>query len=1220
MKGWVPLVRRRVRHRFTDGGSFSKGGCLDPQTSAIPDRFSDHPGLVEGPLSVYTAPMPDLRDKLPELIQRYERDRTKPRTEADVSANFIDYLFAALGWDVTNPNEYNRQRYVREAGFADIGLLLGGEPRLFVEVKRFGLIPKSTERTGDRTPEEKQAFKYARQEKIKWAVLTNFERLHVFDADQERLILAFDDPQDYLRRIEDLNRLAKANIERDSLEHLGQLQAKEDLDRGFLESLKRWRKLLAQNILDHNPNNEVLLTDGQPDLDKLRRVVQRILDRLVIIRYADDRELLDDFGVIEAMHAGFKARRSYADEGKLYRDFLDFCAGMDRKHNTEIFSPKHPCQQVTVSNDCLDHILAEITAISFRKFTSDVLGNTYETYLGHRLELKDGRIDLSERRDLRKGAGIFYTPPYIVRYIVDNTLGRKLEELKAQHGLSAGHEARKLKVLDPACGSGSFLIYAFDVLAKFYEGCNERISAEKVHLLKDSKPGELLATQEGIKSLPPLLLSYPKIILQENLYGVDLDEEAAELASVNLIMKAFDRVSSNGRKLPLILNQNVKVGNSLIGYALGAEFWKKNTVTDKNLEHLISLRQQVCTTDDDNRKRELLEDAADEGREIAEPLEVPLRKMLPDLITERPLHWPVEFPEVFAKSGKGFSLIVGNPPYGDILSAKEKKALVAVGFESGGSGNNDIFRFFVERAASLLTAKGLMSFIIPNPCLGGPKYKNYRKRISAISKIDEILDFKSFKVFGDADVFTHILRLSNQVPESVYNVTCKISPDGKVDEVPRSTCMIKPGSDTAWQPTGELLGRVLASDRFQPLSSIADSRDVGINYQRHGVGWQERTRSKIAEAIFYEGAKQDKRDYPYIKGEDIERHKVLPKACRWLRRNYTEFASKNESVSVNHEWAQKNPKIVSRQTADEIICAVDEDCFYTGRSVHATVLLDKHYNIFFLTALLNSKLLTYFYRGFSQEEGRAQAQVILDDVRRLPIPDLNFKKKQDKQEHDELAQLGRNERRQVGQKACAEAAFSEALNNHPHEWRELGDTYWNRPEYVKLIGKKSHVKPNDASAVTGFRCEMLGETIEISAQMPSGWKPVLDMTIVDQKVRLFILYGIRQFLRDNSRKRKWGEGKLLALTLETIQVPVFLSHGVHHVETQLRTLKLVLAEMKKRSSLLNPTELEGDIASTDEEINRRVYDLYGLAAAERTLVEDSFGRPERKAPVAQQKT
>ena len=164
----------------------------------------------------------------------------------------------------------------------------------------FGLIPKSSERRGDRTPEEKQAFKYARQEKIRWAVLTNFERLHVFDADQERLILAFDDPQEYVQRIEELNRLARANMEHKSLEHFASLQAKEDIDRHFLENLMRWRKLLAQDILDRNANNDAILTAGKPDLDKLRRVVQRILDRLVIIRFADDRELLDDFGVMES--------------------------------------------------------------------------------------------------------------------------------------------------------------------------------------------------------------------------------------------------------------------------------------------------------------------------------------------------------------------------------------------------------------------------------------------------------------------------------------------------------------------------------------------------------------------------------------------------------------------------------------------------------------------------------------------------------------------------------------------------------------------------------------------------------------------------------------------------------------------------------------------------------------------------------------------------------
>jgi hypothetical protein len=661
--------------------------------------------------------MPDRREGLNDLLRQYARDRSPDLSEANLRANFVDRLFKVLGWDIYNPIEYNREKYVRQAGFVDVGLLIGGEPKLFVEVKRFGAIPKSAERRGDRTPEERQAFKYARQEGIRWAILTNYERLHLFDANEERLILAFDEPQDYTHRPDELNRLARDSIERASLEHFASLQAKGELDRSFLEQLKAWRKLLAQDILGRNASNETILIGGKPDLDKLRRVVQRILDRLVIIRFADDRELLDGFGVIEAMLDGFKARRSYASEGQLYRDFLAFCAGMDRKHNTEIFSPKHPCELVTVGNDRLEQLFDEITSISFRKFSSDILGNTYEQYLGHRLELSDGRIELAERRDLRKGAGIYYTPTYIVRYIVDNTLGRKLQELEAQHGLAAGHEARKLKVLDPACGSGSFLIYAFDVLASFYERCNERITAEKVRLLKDSRQADLMETQSKIRSFPALLLNYPKIILEENLYGVDLDEEAAELASVNLIMKAFDRVSSNGRKLPLILNQNIKVGNSLIGHLAGAKLWANTSVEETGLKRLAALREKIRSTGDDTGKRNLLEEADRETRRLAGPLLVPLTRFFSEPALQRPFHWRLEFPEVFAHTSK-FDIIVGNPPYlllqpqnVDAASLDLYKEFPVAQFKL------DIYHLFINRGIDLLIDGGYMGFITPAPFL-----------------------------------------------------------------------------------------------------------------------------------------------------------------------------------------------------------------------------------------------------------------------------------------------------------------------------------------------------------------------------------------------------------------------------------------------------------------------------------------------------------------------
>ena len=1170
-------------------------------------------GLDDNHDSALNAAVPDLHQKLTELLQRYERDKTKPRTEADVSANFIDHLFAALGWDITNPNEYNRQRYVREAGFADVGLLLHGEPRVFVEVKRFGLIPKSTERQGDRTPEERQAFKYARQEKIKWAILTNFERLHVFDADQERLILAFDDPQDYPQRIEDLNRLAKANIERDSLEHFAKIEAKEDLDRGFLESLKRWRGLLAQDILDRNRDNEVILTAGQPDLDKLRRVVQRILDRLVIIRYADDRELLDDFGVIEAMHDGFKAGRSYAAEGKLYRDFLEFCAGMDRKHNTEIFSPKHPSEKVIVGNDCLERVFAEITAISFRKFTSDILGNTYETYLGYRLELKDGRIELAVRRDLRKGAGIYYTPTYIVRYIVDNTLGRKLAELEAQHGLNAGHEARKLKVLDPACGSGSFLIYAFDVLAKFYENCNERITTGNTRLLKDSKPGEQLETQAAIKSLPKRLYDFPKIILEENLYGVDLDEEAAELASVNLIMKAFDRVSSNGRKLPLILNQNIKVGNSLIGYLPGAKLWEKTTVPARELKELIDLRQQVHDTKDDTAKRKLLDEAAERTRQIALPLDAPLRKFFPDPAAKRPFHWSVEFPEAFTRDSPGFDIVVGNPPYVSVthIPADDRKILLET-YETA-EGRFDLYIVFLERALDLLRASGRISFINPIKFAIYANGRKLRQRLLRSCCLEEIVDISQCDdVFADPSTYPCLLRVLNSLPPRGHEVAILRVTETKCAPVLAKTdpsqfsrysaaaMLDEPDAIISTNPKSP-------SDAFVERLSKQEPRvgDWLTIEQCIRIGGREaRQRLIIPEAQFQMlPAAQRKECHRMLDGEHLNRYRV-----EWDG-SYLRYRP-SELYNPKSKELLESPKLLVKRVAVRLTAVPDDGkpdgFFYPLNTIYA--LLPKsecQYSLLFLAALFNSTLLDFVYkhrfRAISVRGGYVEFREYL---KHLALPRLNLKDKYGKATHDEVVGLVRRILVSYQRRAEVERSFADALNNHPHDWKELGDTYWNQQEYVEFIEKKAHVKPSETGAVTGFRCDLDGKTIQISAQIADNWKSILDMTVADEKLRLFIFYGIRQFLRDNSRKRKWGEGKLLALALEKIEVPVFPSHGVHHVETQLKTLKLVLAEMKKHSPLRDLTELERAIAVTDEDIDQLVYKLYALTPAEIKLVQD----------------
>ncbi|MDO8671640.1 MAG: N-6 DNA methylase, partial [Dehalococcoidia bacterium] len=384
--------------------------------------------------------------------------------------------------------------------------------------------------------------------------------------------------------------------------------AKKDVDLEFLAALRRWRLRLANAIREHNAGNPLLLhEDGNLNFDQLMAVVQRILDRLILIRYGDDKEVLLVHDLLDSTLAEYRSRGAYARPDHLTRAFADLSQMMDQHHNTTLFAPGHPCEQVVIPNDTLAQVIEEMNNISFRKFTSDILGSTYESYLGTKLTFRNGQVEDEERRDLRKGHGIYYTPRWVVQYIVDNTLGHRLKEMEEEHGLHAIEKVRGLAILDPACGSGSFLIYAYQVLAAFYRRFNESIAQEQARMLANAAQFRLFDTLEDIKHLPEPVTDYPDVILREHLFGVDLDPEAAEIAAVNLTMQAF--ADSRNKKLPRILNENIKVGNSLVS---GGE-------------------------------AELNPYFGDAWQK------------------KRPFNWANEFPEVMATGG--FDIVLGNPPY-----------------------------------------------------------------------------------------------------------------------------------------------------------------------------------------------------------------------------------------------------------------------------------------------------------------------------------------------------------------------------------------------------------------------------------------------------------------------------------------------------------------------------------------------------------------------------
>jgi type I restriction-modification system DNA methylase subunit len=651
-----------------------------------------------------------IKEQIAQLIDKYKQEVNRNQSEADLRAGYVDQLFLALGWNVYNDpgqrTSYRREGYIRGAGYVDVGLEIAGQPVLLIEAKKYGVLPLSDERTTfDRTPEEKQLFRYARGKKISYCVLTNFERLHVFNADHERLVLAFDDPAEYLVRLTELLHLSPEKVKAGSLPASERQLEIKDIDETFLRSLQDWRKLLANAIYRANLDNPILKTNSSLDFTKLMQAVQRILDRLILIRYADDKEVLLTYDVVESMLAEYHKKGNYARLDDLMRALIDFSHRMDEHHNTSLFQPGHICEQVAVPNEVLEKIMTEMNNISFRKFTSDILGSTYETYLGTKLILRNGEIKSEEQSDIRKAGGIYYTPSSIVHYIVDNTLGKLLDELESEYKLAAIEKVKQIRVLDPACGSGSFLIYAYRLLSDFYRRINESIDNERVRLLASAGSADMFQRLELFKQLPEPLVDFPRHILEEQLYGVDIDSEAAEISAVNLTMQAF--ADAKREKLPLILNENIRIGNSLIS---GTE-------------------------------EELRTYFGDTWQE------------------QKPFNWGKEFLEIM--SSGGFDIVVGNPPYIDSESMvksgqKNLREFISKTYKMT-KGNWDIYIAFFELGFRLLNKRGMLALITPDKWISKPFGDELRKgtinnmfavaksgrEVFRSSKVDSIIPFFS---------------------------------------------------------------------------------------------------------------------------------------------------------------------------------------------------------------------------------------------------------------------------------------------------------------------------------------------------------------------------------------------------------------------------------------------------------------------------------------------
>jgi len=473
-------------------------------------------------------------DRIRELISKYEQIKNSGEirryNEENTKKDFILPLFEALGWNVYNRGKRNDSISAEETiskKRVDYGFRINGIPKFFLEAKSL-----REENIQNNPKYITQAIDYAWMKSCSWAILTNFETIAVYNADWKGPNYASNlffvlHPNDFLNnpRFILLSKRAFENEEIDKkASEYGKEQLKNRIDKQLLQDMIHFREVLSKDIAKNNQDKH--LTKG--DIDES---VQRILDRLIFIRNAEDREL-------EENQLQSNVRQWYSrGKGHLLKEISRIYKEYDDKYNSKLFA-HHLCDDLYIDNEALQEVIEGLNhskdnsyRYDFSVIESDVLGNIYEQYLGNILKSTPKGAKLEESKTHKKEQGIYYTPSYIVDYIVKNTVGEYIRTHTPE-------EIKKVRILDPACGSGSFLIKAYKELEKYWKQ-----NSDFAQLTLDSEE----------------FYSKKVEILKNNIFGVDLDPKAVEIAQLNLLLQ----ISEKGEKLPLLQN-NIKVGNSLI--------------------------------------------------------------------------------------------------------------------------------------------------------------------------------------------------------------------------------------------------------------------------------------------------------------------------------------------------------------------------------------------------------------------------------------------------------------------------------------------------------------------------------------------------------------------------------------------------------------------------------------------------------------------------------
>ncbi len=971
-----------------------------------------------------------------ELVERFERNvdayKSGRYNETQLRREFIDPFFGALGWDVENRGgRLGLQREVIHEDSVlvrdsmknpDYGFYIGTARKFFVEAKKPSVNLENDVRAAF------QLRSYAWSAGLPISLLTDFEEFSIYDCriepsnyDSPRVGLLrhftydkYVDHWDEIAALFSREAVLGGSLER-YIESKKKARGTITVDEAFLREIDSWREILAKNIHRNNPDLTVR---------ELNSSVQNTIDRIVFLRICEDRGI-ERFGQLKDRLTG---------ETTIYTRLIELFRQADEKYNSGLFHFKEESgrgepDRLTPSLKIDDVVLSEMieklyppeSPYRFSVIPAEILGHVYEQFLGKVISLgEDGGVEVEYKPEVRKAGGVYYTPTYIVEYIVEKTVGKLL----------AGQTpttVSELRILDPACGSGSFLIGAYQRLLDWH------LEWYTSHLVPHLAAGKAESSREVQALLPPggpagagavgnaagaakrrgrgrprkssaaaspcaangqragsfpifqaaggewrLATAERKRILLNNICGVDIDLQAVEVTKLSLQLKVLEGENQEtlSQQLTLFkeralpdLGENIKCGNSLID----PDFYDGQT----------SLFDEE------------------------------------EMYRVNAFDWEAEFPEIMGRGG--FDAVIGNPPY-ITISGKQNSHVsfdvknYAIARYKSAEYKVNYFSLFIEKGIKLLSDGSRLGFIVPRAFMDNNYFKKLRKIILDSCYLDTLVEIRD-SVFNGAETGGNvILVLIKSNCDETYS--SNITNGAVVDDVhffsTDSQAYVKmEQKHFREQPNFNFF--IMNKEHFDLIVKIKTSNttlsDICSVYNGANTG-------NMAKILL----SKEKVDYRYIKileGKNISRYTIC-----WNGLYICYDPSLRDKIDIKSldtrqktiDFALRDPaifhtdKIILRQTADRLIGTFDDEHYITRHSTHL-ILMKKdisQINLKYILGLFNSRLLTYYYQKIIPEVGKTFAEVKTVNVGRLPIRTIDFSGPEDVARHDKMVKLVEN--------------------------------------------------------------------------------------------------------------------------------------------------------------------------------------------------------------------